>query len=157
MNIEHEIIDIEWEGSFKIQYDREKDEYNLDNVPTELLNECGFYQIYGRHPVYGKDVLLYIGETKESKVSNRSFRVRLNEHLKGRFFHHTNISVNLGPCSLPPETVEIVESILIYSHIPALNIQHTASMKLGSAKYLVRNWGFTGNLSNVCTGNWDCD
>ena len=157
MNIKHEIIDIEWEGSFKIKYDRNKDKYNLDNVPSELLDECGFYQIYGRHPVYGKDVLLYIGETKESKTSNRSFRVRLNEHLKGNFFQHTNISVHLGPCSLPAETVEIVESILIYSHVPALNVQHTGSMKLGSEKYLVRNWGFTGNLNNACTGNWDSD
>jgi len=41
----------------------------------DLLKDRGLYQIYGHHPVYGSNVLLYIGQTY-----GRTFRERIEEH-----------------------------------------------------------------------------
>ena len=61
------VINIHWEGPF-----------SLSEAVSSLSNDkidYGIYQIYGRHPVYGNEVLLYIG-----KASERTFSVRLGEH-----------------------------------------------------------------------------
>jgi len=95
------IVDIYWTERTKLQYDAQKQTY----IPPGNgdMDGNGFYCVYGRHPVYGPDVLLYIGETKETE-SGRSFRDRLGEHLKGRFWYHANLSVALGTPRLQPET-----------------------------------------------------
>src|SRR5579872_2702258 len=41
----------------------------------DLLKDRGLYQIYGHHPVYGSNVLLYIGQTY-----GRTFGERIEEH-----------------------------------------------------------------------------
>ena len=157
MNKELTVVDIDWEGPFKVVYDREADCYQFeDSVPIDLLDSCGIYQIYGRHPVYGKDVLLYIGETKADDKS-RSFGKRLAEHLneKGRFFNHTNLSVHFGALDLPGSVIQQVESILIFSHAPALNRRHIDGPIAGAESLLVRNWSFVGSLESACIGFWD--
>lgn len=151
----YRIIDLEWEGSFLIEYDRDEDKYLLDQIPGDLLAAYGIYQIYGRHPVYGKNVLLYIGETKENKKGTRAFKDRLGEHLKGRFFYYTNLSVSLAPCDFDSETVKEVESVLIDAHKPALNKQHIESRKKCREQLLVRNWSFMGSLNECCTSDWE--
>ena len=47
-------VRIEWEGPFSIEEVLELNDGNKD---------YGLYQIYGHHIVYGKDSLLYIGQT----------------------------------------------------------------------------------------------
>jgi len=153
--MEFRIIDLDWEGQFSITYDREEEAYLLDKVPEELLNLNGFYQIYGRHPVYGKDVLLYIGETKENADGTRRFRDRLNEHIKGRFFYYTNLSISLAPSKEDDKTIKEVESVLINTHKPALNKQHIETKKKYRNPLLVRNWNFVGSLNDCCTSYWD--
>jgi hypothetical protein len=153
--MEFKIIDLEWEGQFTITYDREEDIYLLDKVPEALLEQSGFYQIYGRHPVYGKDVLLYIGETKEGEHGTRQFRDRLKEHLKGRFFNYTNLSISLAPTKEDSETIKEVESVLIDAHKPALNRQHIETKKKCRMPLLIRNWSFVGSLNECCTSYWD--
>ena len=59
------IIHIEWDGP-----------YTIGQLP-ELKNEVsdyGVYQVYGAHPVYGSNVLLYIG-----KADEQTFGVRLKQ------------------------------------------------------------------------------
>ncbi len=153
--MEFTIIDLEWEGSFKVSYDRNKDAYLLDLIPPELLNLSGFYQIYGRHPVYGNDVLLYIGETKENEDGTRSFKNRLSEHVKSKFFYHTNLSISLAPFREDSDAIKDIESVLIYSHKPALNKHHLDSSRNCKKKYLIRNWSFVGSLNECCTSYWD--
>lgn len=72
MNAREE-IKIFWEGPFRI-------DYILDNKigkPYEVrANSQGLYQIYGSHPLYGSNVLVYIGRTKnkngfKSRLKNR--------------------------------------------------------------------------------------
>jgi hypothetical protein len=119
------IVDIYWTERTRLQYDAQKQTY----IPPGNgdMDGNGFYCVYGRHPVYGPDVLLYIGETKETE-SGRSFRGRLGEHLKGRFWYHANRSVALGTpdCNqkLMPQEIRFVESILVAAHKPALNRVH---------------------------------
>ncbi|MDD1980447.1 hypothetical protein [Pseudomonas asiatica] len=147
------IVDIYWTERTKFQYDAERQVY----IPpsTSGMDGKGFYCIYGRHPVYGPDVLLYIGETKETE-SGRSFRDRLGEHLKGRFWYHANLSVALGsPDSnqkLLPQEVRLVESILVAAHKPALNRVHIDCAMEGSEHFLVRNWDFPDALQHECSG-----
>ena len=59
------VIHVQWDGPF-----------SLEQV-SELNNEdhdYGVYQVYGSHPIYGSDVLLYIG-----KASQQTFATRLRQ------------------------------------------------------------------------------
>lgn len=170
MNVRKEefyIYDLSWDGPFPVRYDRENDKYtiNKDDIPEDLLGENGIYQIYGNHCVYGKDVLLYIGQTSsnDQNTQKRGFERRIDEHLKDRFYDHTNLSVYFG-CFVDSdnnnytpanEDVRLVEKVLIFSHIPALN-KHEIDYKSNPDKtILVRNWYFKGSLQDVCTNAWD--
>ena len=149
-----EVIDLEWEEPFKIGYERETDTYNLESIPDDLLEQYGLYQIYGRHPVYGQNVLLYIGETKKGKSGTRSFKNRLYEHFRvdGQFYYYTNISISLCPVKLSDDQVLIAESILIATHKPAMNKKHLEAPSQLSKSHLVRNWGFMRSLQQECSG-----
>lgn len=143
------IIDLVWEGPFPVNWDRDGDRYTLDSVPVDLLQACGVYQIYGLHPVYGPDVLLYIGETK----SKSKFQGRLKDHISKRFFSFAGLAIYLAPCT-EVKRIPIVESILISTHMPALNIRNINRAQRGSETLLVRNWGTPGSLQSACTGAW---
>lgn len=149
-----DIVNLEWEGPFHISYDRSKDAYNLDLIPIDLLNSYGLYQIYGRHPVYGQNVLLYIGETKNNNDIKRNFKKRLSEHVGGRFWFHTNLAVHLAPCDFDEKTILNAESILIAAHKPALNKEHIDKAKKDANNILVRSWSFLGSLQPECTGDY---
>ena len=147
------IVDIYWNERIKLQYDFPKQVYIAPSNNDMTGN--GFYCIYGRHPVYGPDVLLYIGETKETE-RGRSFQDRLGEHLKGRFWYHSNLSIALGRLDteqkLMPQEIRFVESILIAAHKPALNRVHIDYAKEGSEHFLIRNWEFPDALQHECSG-----
>lgn len=59
------IIHIDWDGP-----------YTLDQLKDlmDSKTEKGIYQVYGFHPVYGKDVLLYIGKTEVRHLVNAYFK-----------------------------------------------------------------------------------
>lgn len=56
------VIHVHWNGPFSLEDVEQKDD-NFD---------YGVYQVYGSHPIYGSDVLLYIG-----KASDQTFSVRI--------------------------------------------------------------------------------
>lgn len=151
-----EIIDISWSQRRPLTYNVQKECYELDPEIDPQLRDCGFYCIYGTHPVYGPEVLLYIGETKHSESRQRSFAVRLVEHFNGRFWYHQNLSYSIGiPSSqLSDEQISILESILIAAHKPALNRKHLDSAREGGGEYLIRNWDFPGALQFECSGGY---
>jgi hypothetical protein len=64
------IIHIEWDGPYSLD--------QLDSL-KDLRKDHGLYQIYGHHPIYGSNVLLYIGQTY-----GRTFGERIEEHNFGR-------------------------------------------------------------------------
>ena len=58
-------ICIEWEGPVSVK-----------NAIRHNHDDMGLYQLYGRHPVFGRDSLLYIGKTTDA-IANR-----IREHMR---------------------------------------------------------------------------
>ncbi|WP_419774470.1 hypothetical protein [Halarcobacter sp.] len=118
-------INIEWEGSYSLK-DLENKKLNNTNI------DYGIYQIYGNHPIYGNDVLLYIG-----KANQQTFNKRLNQeqwwwlnedanNLKiyvGRLFAKEQPSFEEWE-----KMIDIAEKMLIYSHSPAMNSSNIFSI-----------------------------
>jgi hypothetical protein len=153
-------IDILWEGPFKIGWDRDSELY-IPVLPGRLPDEIGIYQIYGKHPLYGDNVLLYIGETTTRKAIS-GFHARLLEHVKGRFWYFANLSVHVGLVTkgareVPVkdmETIQAVESMLIATHKPALNTQHINRPNSNAKNYHLYNWGDYGSLFPETSARW---
>ena len=75
-------INIEWDGGYSV--DEIKDFHGE--------NHYGLYQIYGAHPIYGSNVLLYIG-----KASYQDFGTRILQHEKWTYNQDAkNISIYCG-------------------------------------------------------------
>ncbi len=115
-----------------------------DNIQSKNV----LYQIYGDHHIYGRDVLLYIG-------ISRDIRSRIDAHLKGVFQFVNNKSVSLGFVEEELD-LEIPESILIANHKPAFSKEyiHAIDPKAMSHKILIINNGDNGMLKTCCTNYW---
>ena len=152
--MEYHVIDLEWTGAYPVPYNSSTELYELGEYKENILNNSGFYQIYGNHPIYGRDVLLYIGETKKSETTERSFFDRMSEHFSGKFWYFENLSIYIAPCKLDLEVHLAAESILIAAHKPALTIQHLNQAKESAQSVIVRNWGAKGSLLPECSGEY---
>lgn len=152
------VVDISWRKRVSLDYDEELGKYELIKINPFAASSSGFYAIYGRHPVYGPDVLLYIGQTKTKEESKRSFLSRLTEHAgEGkRFWYFQDLSFSFGTVDqkLNREDIEAVESVLIACNKPAMNIQQIYTAKDSARDILVRNWEFPGALAAECSGEY---
>ncbi len=143
-------LHVEWDGPHP--YDsamRLRDEYI----------DYGVYQIYGSHPIYGSDVLLYIG-----KADRQTFGARLSQ--EGWNFHNqdsSRVAVYIGRLagysSTPRDSVwsqhiTLVERLLIYSHWPAGN-SSGLNVEFGKELYRVHvlNWGKYRDLLPEVSGS----
>ena len=61
------LIRIDWEGPVSVK-----------NAVRHNHDDIGLYQLYGRHPIFGRDSLLYIGKTTDA------FAKRIWNHMKSR-------------------------------------------------------------------------
>jgi hypothetical protein len=132
-------VEYEWNDKIYEELDTEKD--------------FGIYQVYGGHPVYGQDTLLYIG-----KAQDQTYSKRLKQHDD---FIDTNIKnfskINVSYFSKTDDVeyknwgfyIGLVEKLLINSHIPAYNSQDVKGV-LSKDDFknnlLVLNWGDRGEL-----------
>ena len=128
-----ETIRIKWDGPYNLNdmgYDEKEEKYiksnrNLDNKSSDF----GIYQIYGHHPVYGSNVLLYIG-----KAQDQTFSIRIsqegwdnNEDYKniqiylGKIYNENNFPANEEGDREWDKRISQAESMLIYAHEPARN------------------------------------
>lgn len=144
---EYEEILINWQSKERINIERRQD-LEIENVPSQGV----LYQLYGDHHIYGRDVLLYIGITKDPFI-------RLKTHFKGVFKLVENTSVSVGRCANYEGNLEIPESILIANHKPAYNknyihFLHHEAMK---RKIIVINNGYSGMLQTCSTNYWWVD
>jgi len=139
-----EIINIWWEGPFQLP------EIENKTVGDDKNEDYGIYQIYGTHPVYGNNVLLYIG-----KADKQTFSTRLNQEQHWWSNQDAkNIQIYLG--RLIGETVDEekwsnmigrAEQLLIYSHRPAHNSSNINSLNQENVKGThVLNWNVFNNL-----------
>lgn len=141
------LIQIEWEGP-----------YSLNNLPS-LMNEntdYGVYQIYGKHPIYGNDVLLYIGKADQQTVGKRISQE--GWEYKNDF---KNIKIYIGRLhgTYTPTNdewsyeIDLAERLLIYSHIPAHNSKSIATIPDYEIQNIhILNWGNHRDLLPEVTG-----
>jgi hypothetical protein len=115
MNSQELIIHIDWSGPHTLS------EIASFNGPTDY----GIYQVYGAHPVYGTDALLYIGMTEEgnfaARFSNHDWchgnqdAGRLQVYIGRLFGDATPDNATWCRC------IKLAERLLIYTHMPAEN------------------------------------
>lgn len=130
------LIQIEWEGSYK-----------LSELP-QLTNEetdYGIYQVYGWHPVYGNDVLLYIGKAAYQTLGKR---ISQEDWLYTNDSNNHKIYIGRlhGSQPLTDEIwstyIDLAERLLIYTHKPAYNSKSIASLPDKELQDIhVINWG----------------
>ncbi|MBC5852933.1 hypothetical protein H8Q88_18790 [Vibrio metschnikovii] len=128
-------IHIDWSGS-----------YTLDELKgLTSSSDYGIYQIYGTHPVYGSDVLLYIG-----KADYQTLGVRIPQHDKWAYTSDVNnIRVYIGRLgsnlqvseSEWSKLIDLAERLLIYTHKPAYNSSCLNSVDKVPIIVHVFNWG----------------
>lgn len=146
------VINIAWE---KIPFD-----FNIIKE-KQSSDDFGLYQIYGHHPVYGEDTLLYIGKAQEQR-----FGTRLNERwefvescarpsffLIGKIVQSSNTLEQLGWDEKRwGDMIHYAEKILIKAHAPAMNKQENTGVfskdgiEFGGEHFIVINWGDYGKL-----------
>lgn len=127
------IYDVYWEGPFDL------DDAIATNNNYMHEGHC-LYQIYGDHPCYGRDVLLYIGKTE------RGVTMRLNEHHNRFSSQVDNVKVFVASCGefigwsnwksiekytlIERTVISDIEALLIYAHQPAYNSSNIKSPHL---------------------------
>lgn len=130
-------IHVQWDGPFS--YDKA--------LEQKGETDFGVYQIYGSHPVYGSDVLLYVGKAVQQTFGKRLSQEFWNYHNQDS----TRVAVYVGKLSgyegTPDDDtwadqISMVERLLIYSHWPAGN-SSGLNVKFGDDLHDVHvlNWG----------------
>lgn len=145
----HELdIHIGWEGPFSFS----------DALTKSAKKDYGIYQIYGWHPVYGSDVLLYIG-----KADRQHFGARLKQESWWTLMPDAQRTmVYLGRLSgvVTPndevwsDLIGKAERLLIYAHAPAHNAQksiHAIDADLHTVH--IFNWGRHRDLLPELSGS----
>lgn len=137
------VVNIVWEC---IEFD------GVDFKKIRELNknaDYGLYQIYGHHPAYGDDALLYIG-----LASGQTFAQRINDRLE--FYESsarpTNICIGRICESSEKQSsmlkgewedlISLSEKLLIKTHSPAMNeILYKGRDTIWKDDLLIINWG----------------
>lgn len=134
--IKTHLIQIDWDGPYSLA------ELNkLQNGETDY----GVYQIYGKHPIYGSDVLLYIG-----KADQQTYGLRISQEGWEYENDYKNFKIYVGRLrGSQPSTndewskeIDLAERLLIYVHKPALNSKSIASLPDAELQDIhILNWG----------------
>ncbi|OHD64455.1 MAG: hypothetical protein A2096_04080 [Spirochaetes bacterium GWF1_41_5] len=142
--METRVINIQWE---KVPFEIE--EVNKLNKK----NHYGIYQIYGNHPVYGRDVLLYIGKANKQTFSQRLGVDQEYFQFVESILYPTNIRIGMicesedGKNDTWEALIDESEKILILSHLPAFNASNIKAFYKGDEDCLIiYNWGDIGSL-----------
>ncbi|WP_345974764.1 hypothetical protein [Sulfurimonas sp. HSL3-7] len=156
--IEREEIKVLWEGPFSIEQILQKD--GIDSKKYEVkASDIGLYQIYGCHPLYGDNVLVYIGRTKGKK----GFRSRLkNRWVIENGSDAENVQIYLGTIMsdlnklskdeiLSKKLIDKAEILLINAHKPAYNSSNIQSAHddFIDGRYMIHNEGNYRRLAAV--------
>lgn len=151
------IIQLIWEGPFQL--------HQLEILQNDSIN-YGVYQIYGKHPIYGNDVLLYIG-----KADKQTFGKRISQENWGNVNDSNCTEIYVGRLAgkkIPSEEawskeITQAESLLIYIHKPAYNAKNIGSIDYEDLSNIhILNWGNYRSLHPEVSGlRWatipDCD
>jgi hypothetical protein len=134
-------IKFEWEGSFSLKdigLEFETKKYSLKNAKLNNKNrDFGLYQIYGFHPIYGDNVLLYIG-----KATKQTFAKRISQEAWEHNQDFKNIRIYVGRLLINENIsfgsfkalIDRAEKMLIYSHSSAMNSSNILNISKDKAK-----------------------
>lgn len=122
-----ENIRIEWDGPYTLADIGYLEDDKYSSKESKLNNKTkdyGIYQVYGHHPVYGNNVLLYIG-----KADEQTFSKRLSQESWHMNQDSNNIQFYVGRLFSKEEPtlekwsnlINIAERMLIFAHSPAMN------------------------------------
>jgi hypothetical protein len=145
----HQIIYIEWDGPYFFEECHELNDESCD---------YGLYQVYGVHPLYGSEVLLYIGKTDD-----RIFALHLadeQEYWESEVdFHPLTIYVGRLAGAATPDgeqwgrEMDQAARLLIYSHVPVFNGRELGASPDEDLKDIhVINWGSQMDLAPEVSG-----
>lgn len=126
------IINVLWKGPFSID----------DVIKNKSENDdFGLYQIYGTHPIYGRNVLLYIGKTQDS--FSKRFKSHNNLWIK---YEYDIVQIYLGEIKnhdkdfLINEDLTEAENLLLYYCAPAYNSYSITDYR-NTKEIVLRNFG----------------
>lgn len=137
------LINVLWTGPFSL------DEILKENV----INGKGLYQIYGTHLIYGRNVLLYIGQTEVSFLER--FQKHKSEWIKFEFDNVQIYSGEIIKSNDLNEDLKNAEKLLLYFCAPAYNSNSIFDLKISQDKKIVlRNFGKIGSIPIELSSEW---
>ncbi len=150
-------IRIEWEGPYSLEdIGYREGTYSLSNAKVnEEPEDHGVYQIYGSHPIYGSNVLLYIGQANDQTFAKRISQEawECNEDYKniqiyvGYIYNNGNYHP-LNDDDVWGKAIEDAERMLIYSHEPARNSSNILNIS--------RNQNKLKDMEDIRVFNYGC-
>lgn len=141
------IYDVLWDGPFV---------YEKERINGTVKKEHVLYQLYGRHPLYGSDHLLYIGRTNRGAD-------RLREHDNWIQYEQDNYHIRLAsvgvfsswrhwesdgwePYALDQGiNLESIESLLIHANQPCYNTSSKNTITV-NGHFTIFNTGHFGEI-----------
>lgn len=139
------IYDVHWQGPYSYEEFEE-----LEHDPSLVL-----YSIYSTHPLYGRDVLVYIGKTLQGAktrmsqhawwAKNESNPVIIYAASIGEFTTWEKWETIEEYPPISDSIISYIEELLIYSHQPAYNSRSINSVREGD-NIRVMNTGKYGSL-----------
>jgi hypothetical protein len=145
--VSHHLIHVQWEGPFPFA------SVSSWNRPTDY----GVYQVYGRHPLYGANALLYLGRAQQTTFAKRLSQEGWEnwQAAEGPVqVHLGRLSGSATPDALAwDEQIACVERLLIFAHRPAHNASGLYRNNDPDLEHLhVFNWGARGDLLPEVSG-----
>jgi hypothetical protein len=138
------VLDVLWEGPF-----------SWGEHASRIREEHVLYTLYGSHPQYGRDVLLYVGQSRSNVrrrltqhaawIRDEADTVQVRVASIGRFRSWDEWKSDTPYQRADQATVDAVEALLIAAHQPAYNSQNKAQIGR-SAGIRVFNTGRSGSL-----------
>jgi len=161
-----EIYELVWFGPYRL------DELKSEDV--EYIKTLSLYTFYEHHPLYGRDVLTYIGKAIRQRIV-----VRLGQHgLTAEQIHVAGVRKFVSwdesrkanslaykdqgfICSLaeedePERIISAIEELLIYALWPAGNKRNRLSAK-NSGPFRIFNTGLIGSLPPEISGRYSLE
>ena len=151
--MDREVIHIIWDGPYNfIEY------RNFNNKEIDF----GLYQIYGPHPVYGANVLLFIGKTTDEEMPFAlTFGDAISTEIWGDNIDHKLLNFYLGRIcgeTTPNDSewlrqISLAEMLLVEAHATALNKEPVVLFANEYCKNIhVLNWGSYNQLLPEISG-----
>ncbi|HBS88598.1 MAG: hypothetical protein A2W91_18330 [Bacteroidetes bacterium GWF2_38_335] len=142
-----ELIKILWSGPY---------------TPDQIRNnkKIGLYQIYGTHPIYGRNVLIYIGETTTSFID------RIKAHQNWMQYELDELVFYTGEIQSEEQNniryIKEAEKMLLYYTCPAYNSNlisdYMKSKDFDDFEIIIMNFGKIGSLPyEVSTFHYDSE